>query len=121
MQHNFALGTKIKFISQAQNMTQGKTYIASGYYQNQPSNGYINVIMDNGSTGTFNTYNFEKEVNMLESVKEYLKENKQIIMTIAVVLIVDHLVFGGAFRERVKSLVNGLLNNAEKKLNLDTK
>jgi hypothetical protein len=50
---------------------------------------------------------------MLESAKEYLKENKSIIMTIAVVLIVDHLVFGGAFREKVKALVNGLLDKAQ--------
>jgi hypothetical protein len=55
----------------------------------------------------------KKESNMLESAKEYLKENKSIIMTIAVVLIVDHLVFGGAFREKVKSLVNGLLDKAQ--------
>lgn len=57
-----------------------------------------------------------KEPNMMESVKEYLKEHKSIIITIAVALVVDHLVFGGAFREKVKSLVDGLLNKAQKQL-----
>lgn len=53
---------------------------------------------------------------MVDSIKEYVKEHKSIIMTIAVVLIVDHLVFNGAFREKVKSLVDGLLNKATKQL-----
>lgn len=64
------------------------------------------VKMDNSSQGG----------NMLQTVKDYLKDHKQILMTIAVVLVVDHLVFGGAFREKVKSLVDGLLNKAQKEL-----
>lgn len=55
----------------------------------------------------------KQENNMLDSIKEYIKEHKQVIITIGVVLLVDHLVFGGAFRERVKGLVEKLLNKAE--------
>lgn len=61
-------------------------------------------------------FKLAKEKNMLDSVKEYLKQHKDIIITIGVVLVVDHLIFGGAFREKVKALVDGLLNKAEKQL-----
>lgn len=54
--------------------------------------------------------------NMFDSVKEYVKENRSILMTIGVALLVDHLVFGGAFREKVKSIIDSMLNTAQKKL-----
>lgn len=63
---------------------------------------------------------FAKEIsnggNMFDSVKEYVKENRSILMTIGVALLVDHLVFGGAFREKVKSIIDSMLNTAQKKL-----
>lgn len=53
---------------------------------------------------------------MKESFSKFLKDNSSILYTVAVVLVVDHLAFGGAFREKIKSLVEGLLNNAQKQL-----
>jgi len=57
-----------------------------------------------------------KERNMIESAKEYLRKHQDTILTIVVVVVLDYLFFGGAFRDKAKSLVEGVLNKAEKKL-----
>ena len=53
---------------------------------------------------------------MLNSVKQYFENHRDILMSIAVALLVDHFFFEGAFRDKIKNLVDGLINRAEKKL-----
>lgn len=49
-----------------------------------------------------------KEKGMLENIKDYLKSHKDILFTIVVLVIVDKLVFKGAFSEKAKNLINKL-------------
>ena len=52
---------------------------------------------------------------IIEDLRGYLKENREIVYTIALVLLIDQFVFEGAFRERLKALVAGFLRKAETK------
>src|SRR5690606_30300285 len=89
-------------------LTLEKVYTVLKVNNNQDQS--ILVLNDNGDrwwveknillkvTDTKEKETTKEKTNMLDSVKEYLKDNKQILMTIGVALLVDHLVFGGAFR-----------------------
>jgi len=50
---------------------------------------------------------------MKEQIKEYLNKHRDLIFTVCVVLLIDHFFLGGSLRERVKSLVNKLLDKTE--------
>lgn len=54
--------------------------------------------------------------NMLNDLRSYVKDNRQLLYTIALVVALDHFLFNGAFRERIKGLVESLLSSAEKKI-----
>jgi len=54
--------------------------------------------------------------SVFEDVRGYISDNREIVYTIAFVLIVDQLVFDGAFRERIKAIIDGLLKKAENKV-----
>lgn len=58
----------------------------------------------------------KEEITMFGSVKQYFNQHKEIIMTLGFILIVDYLVFDGAFREKIKAVVERMLNSAEQKL-----
>ena len=53
---------------------------------------------------------------MFKTIKEYFEAHRDILMSIAIAILVDHFFFEGAFTERIKGLVSGLINRAEKKL-----
>lgn len=53
---------------------------------------------------------------MLSELKGYFQKHKDIIMTIGLALVVDNFVFGGAFREKIKTLIEKMLHGAEKKI-----
>lgn len=53
-----------------------------------------------------------------EDLKTYLKENRDLVFTVLLVLLVDQFAFEGAFRERVKKLIEGLLSKVEAKSTL---
>lgn len=48
-------------------------------------------------------------------LKGYVRANKDLIYTVLFVLVVDHFFFAGAFRERVRGLIDGFLRRAEEK------
>lgn len=48
------------------------------------------------------------------SIKGYLSQNKDTLITIGFWLLVDHLFFAGAFRERIKAMIDSLLKKVEK-------
>lgn len=52
---------------------------------------------------------------LFTDMKKYASENRDLLYTIIFVLIIDEYIFGGAFRERVKGLVEGFLKRAEDK------
>lgn len=57
-----------------------------------------------------------KGAPMLNDLRSYVKENRQLLYTVALVIALDHFLFNGAFRERIKGLVESLLSSAEKKI-----
>jgi hypothetical protein len=62
-----------------------------------------------------------KEENMVTEVaqdlKKFIREHKSTIYIIAMLLIVDHFMFNGAMKEKLKSLVQNLVGKVEAKLN----
>lgn len=61
----------------------------------------------------------KKESKMNEIVSDirgFIKEHRSVIYTVAAIMLLDHFVFGGKFRERLHGMVERLLHNTEKKL-----
>ena len=52
----------------------------------------------------------------MDYLKEYFSKNRDTIFTIVLVVLIDHFVFNGAFREKVKSVVDSMLNKANKQI-----
>ena len=50
---------------------------------------------------------------MFENVKDYIGKHRDIIFTLGLVIIVDHFLFKGALRERIKGTIEGILSKAE--------
>ena len=51
---------------------------------------------------------------MLSEIREYLKTHRDLLFTFGLVLLLDQLVFKGAFRERLEGIVKGMLGRVEK-------
>jgi hypothetical protein len=56
-----------------------------------------------------------KEKGMFGKVKEYIDEHKNIIFTLGLVILVDHFLFRGALKERIKNSIEGVLTKVEEK------
>ena len=67
------------------------------------------------------TPNKPEETNMVKEVvqdlKSFIKDHKSTIYLIAVLLIVDHFVFNGSMKEKLKSMMQNLVGKVENKLN----
>lgn len=63
-------------------------------------------------------------VHMFKTVgtdlKAFIAENKSIIYWVATMFLMDHLLFQGAFRERLHGLMNKMLGKAEAAIDKDT-
>jgi len=57
-----------------------------------------------------------KGSNMLQDIRSYIKDNRQVLYTVAMIVVLDHFLFNGAFRERIKALVEKALSGVEKKV-----
>ena len=53
---------------------------------------------------------------MLDNVKGYVEKHKDIIFTLGLIILVDHFLFKGALRSRVKDSIEGVLKNVENKI-----
>ena len=53
---------------------------------------------------------------MKDSINNWWREHSSVVITVAVVILVDHLVFKGTFRKKIESLVDRFLNKAEKQI-----
>lgn len=56
------------------------------------------------------------EGKLMDAFKSYLSKNSGVIFTVAFVVLIDHFVFNGTFRDKIKSLVDGFLNKAAKQV-----
>ena len=52
----------------------------------------------------------------MESFKQYLEKHRDVFFTLGVMLVLDHFVFAGAFREKIKQLVDSLLDKKTKEI-----
>lgn len=52
----------------------------------------------------------------MKLIREYIEKHKDAIFTVGLVILLDHFIFGGAFRERIKNTVDKLLDKANKSL-----
>ena len=52
----------------------------------------------------------------MDSLREWFQKHSDTLITVAVVIVIDHFLFNGSLRERLKDLLNGLLSRCEKQL-----
>lgn len=57
-----------------------------------------------------------KEGGKMKSLRDWFDKHSDAIITIAVIVIVDHFLFSGSLRERLKGMMTGLLSKCEKQL-----
>lgn len=53
---------------------------------------------------------------VLQEVKNYMADNRDLVFTICLVAIADQFLFEGALRERIKKLIEGILTKTEAKV-----
>lgn len=58
----------------------------------------------------------QKKVTMLGSIKKYFDDHRDLLMTLAVLVIVDQWVFDGAFKEKIKGLMDRVVGHADNKI-----
>lgn len=54
--------------------------------------------------------------NILTDVKKFVAEHKSTVYCVAVMLLIDHLVFNGSFRAKLQSIMSKLIDKVEQKL-----
>ena len=58
----------------------------------------------------------KKKESYMNSFKQYLDKHRDMIFTIALVFVADHYILGGALKERLRKLLEGILTKAESNL-----
>jgi hypothetical protein len=53
---------------------------------------------------------------MGDMIKKYWVEHQDVLMTVGIVMLVDHFLFGGALREKIKTTLENFLTKADKKI-----
>lgn len=113
--------------------TIGKVYRCSETTNKSKELAYPNLIIysdsrSNCNSGVYLSYLLENKCvkpvtkgNYMKYVKEYFEKHREVLFTLCIVFVVDQYVFNGAFRDRLKGLVDKLLGNAENKLLNDNK
>jgi len=52
----------------------------------------------------------------MDIIKQYFDKHQDALITLAIVIVVDNFLFGGAFREKIKKSLEKMLHNTEKQL-----
>ena len=68
------------------------------------------------ASADYKNYNKNKEESPMKAIKEYAEKHRDLLITIGVVLILDHFVFSGAFTEKLKKIVDGFLDKKVKEV-----
>jgi len=80
----------------------------------------IRVLFDNGVEWDLHSKELTiKGGSKMETLKNYFKKNSETFITLGIIILVDEYIFGGALREKVKSLLEKLLGQTTKKLTGD--
>jgi hypothetical protein len=59
------------------------------------------------------TVSQKEKKSMLQELRDYMKKHRDLLFTFGLVLLLDQLVFKGAFRERLENVVKGMLGKVE--------
>jgi len=57
-----------------------------------------------------------RSINMIDSVKTYLKKHEDTIITIIILILIDHFIFNGAFRDKLNKIVETMISKVTKKI-----
>lgn len=57
---------------------------------------------------------------MFDNVKGYVDKHKDMLFTLGLVILVDHFLFQGALRTRIKTSIEGVLKKVEDRFHQDT-
>lgn len=49
-------------------------------------------------------------VSMLDSIKNYLKKNEEVIITLVIIILIDQIIFKGAFKNKLTSIIDSMIN-----------
>ena len=61
----------------------------------------------------------KEEKGMFQNVKDYIGKHRDMLFTLGLIVIVDHFLFNGALRERIKGSIEGMLKKVEDKFHKD--
>lgn len=57
-----------------------------------------------------------KEGKAMPYVRDYFIKHRELLMGLTLVILLDHFIFAGAFREKIQKIVQSILDKTEKKL-----
>jgi hypothetical protein len=61
----------------------------------------------------------KEEKGMFQNVKDYIGKHRDMLFTLGLIVVVDHFLFNGALRERIKGSIEGMLKKVEDKFHKD--
>ena len=75
------------------------------------------VSFENGITWSVDASELKKEgeFKMLNNIKTYFNKHQDTLLTVGFVVLIDHFLFKGALREKIKVSLENLLRGAEDK------
>ena len=54
--------------------------------------------------------------NTMSSIKEYFTKHQDTYITLGIIVLIDHFLFGGIFREKIQKTVENILDTTQKQL-----
>lgn len=79
----------------------------------------LRIYENDFKTLTFNST--ERRIKMKDKLTEYLNDHSDVIITVAILIVLDHLILDGTGREKIKALFDKLVNRTEKALDAPKK
>ncbi len=96
-------------------MTSTQRVVIDEYYGG--ASGTYGLSGSKGTCGTYQPIFTKKKGNkVMDSIKEYFRKHEETIITIILIIMVDQFIFKGAFSEKLKAIVDGLINKVSKKV-----
>lgn len=119
-----AIGASMPFLG-AQNVYRNLTTPTGPGYHYQVTQNSPNLNVDLNALTKKPAFDIKQKTKEKKSMfgytKEYFEKHKETVMTISVVLLIDHFFLHGALRERIRSLLEGVLSSMETRLGLPHK
>lgn len=57
----------------------------------------------------------------MQEIKDYFRKHQDTFITLAIVILVDQFVFEGKFREKIKSVMDSMIDKINSQLNMNKK